>query len=318
MSDRAPRSGVRLAALYACAILVLLAAPRAVRAQGEGPRAFELVPEGSRAINVYGIFGRGNESFDPGSVIPGVEVEVNGSIIEYAHGFALADRAGSVVLSLPVGDAVASVQNIASGVRTYTRSGIGDLQLAGIFGLLGAPALEEKDYEAYRPGFAMNLLTRVYLRTGSYDRTAPVNLGDNRRAVQLGLPLAYYLGDTLLDRALTTFELVPSITWYGANNEPARGTYSSQAPLLQLEGHITRNLNSVLWTSVDAIFLRGAETTTDGVGNHNEQRSFALGISASVAASDAVAATLSYTDEVSRNGNSAKGRVIRLLVEFSL
>lgn len=318
MSDRAPRSGVRLAALYACAILVLLAAPRAVRAQGEGPRAFELVPEGSRAINVYGIFGRGNESFDPGSVIPGVEVEVNGSIIEYAHGFALADRAGSVVLSLPVGDAVASVQNIASGVRTYTRSGIGDLQLAGIFGLLGAPALEEKDYEAYRPGFAMNFLTRVYLRTGSYDRTAPVNLGDNRRAVQLGLPLAYYLGDTLLDRALTTFELVPSITWYGANNEPARGTYSSQAPLLQLEGHITRNLNSVLWTSVDAIFLRGAETTTDGVGNHNEQRSFALGISASAAASDAVAATLSYTDEVSRNGNSAKGRVIRLLVEFSL
>jgi hypothetical protein len=188
----------------------------------------------------------------------------------------------------------------------------------GIFGLLGAPALEEKDYEAYRPSFAVNLITRLYLPTGSYDRTAPVNLGDNRRSLQLGVPLAYYLGDSLLDAALTTFELIPSVTWYGVNDEPRRGTRSSEAPLLQLEGHITRNVNPALWASLDAIFLRGAETTTDGVSDKNEQRSFSLGISASVAVSDTVAATVSYTDEVSRNGNSAKGRVIRLLAEFSL
>ena len=318
MSELAQRAGFLLATLYACATLAFLLGPRPVQAQGEGPRAFELVPEGSQAINVYGIFGRGNESFDPGSVVPGVEVDVNGSIIEYAHGFALADRAGSVVLSLPVGDAVASVQTPANGVRTYTRSGIGDLQLTGIFGLLGAPALQEKAYEAYRPGVALNLLTRLYLPTGSYDRTALVNLGENRRSLQLGVPLAYYLGDSLLDAALTTFELIPSVTWYGVNDEPRRGTRSSEAPLLQLEGHITRNVNSAVWASLDAIFLRGAETTTDGVSDNNEQRSFSLGVSASVAVSDTVAATLSYTDEVSRNGNSAKGRVIRLLAEFSL
>ena len=317
MSERAQHAGFLLATLYACAVLACLGFPRPVQAQGEGPRAFELAPEGSQAVNVYGVFGRGNQSFDPGSVVPGVEVDVNGSILEYAHGFALADKAGSVVVSLPVGAAVGSV-NTVYGARTYTRSGIGDLQLTGIFGLLGSPALQEKDYEAYRPGFALNLLTRVYLPTGSYDRTAPVNLGDNRRALQLGLPLAYYLGESFLDGRLTTFELVPSVTWYGVNDEPPQGTRSSQAPLLQLEGHITRNLNPALWISLDTIFLRGADTTTDGVDNHNEQRSFALGVSASVAVSDTVAATLSYTDEVSRNGNGAKGRVIRLLAEFSL
>ena len=317
MSERAQHAGFLLATLYACAVLACLGFPRPVQAQGEGPRAFELAPEGSQAVNVYGVFGRGNQSFDPGSVVPGVEVDVNGSILEYAHGFALADKAGSVVVSLPVGAAVGSV-NTVYGARTYTRSGIGDLQLTGVFGLLGSPALQEKDYEAYRPGFALNLLTRVYLPTGSYDRTAPVNLGENRRALQLGLPLAYYLGESFLDRRLTTFELVPSVTWYGVNDEPPQGTRSSQAPLLQLEGHITRNLNPALWISLDTIFLRGADTTTDGVDNHNEQRSVALGISASVAVSDTVATTLSYTDEVSRNGNGAKGRVIRLLAEFSL
>ena len=317
MSDRAQHAGLLLATLYACAVLACVACPRPVQAQGEGPRAFELAPEGSQAINLYGVFGRGNQSFDPGSVVPRLDTEVNGTVIEYARGFALAHRAGSVVVSLPVGDAVASV-NTAHGVATYTRSGIGDLQLTGVFGLLGSPALQEKDYEAYRPGFALNLLTRVYLPTGSYDRTAPVNLGENRRALQLGLPLAYYLGESFQDRRLTTLELVPSVTWYGVNDEPPQGTRSSQAPLLQLEGHITRNLNPAVWVSLDALFLRGADTTTDGVDNHNEQRSFALGVSASVAVSDTVAATLSYTDEVSRNGNSAKGHVIRLLAEFSL
>jgi hypothetical protein len=318
VSDRSQRAGLLLPALCVCATLACLLGPRPVQAQGEGPRAFELVPEGSQAVNVYGVFGRGNQSFNPGSVVPGIEVDVNGSIIEYARAFALANRLGSVILSLPVGDAVASVHTATNGVSTYTRSGIGDLQLTGTFGLVGSPALPEKDYEAYRPGFALSLLTRVYVRTGAYDRTAPVNLGDNRRAVQLGLPLAYYIGDSFLDRALTTFELVPSVTWYSDNNEPARGDHSSEAPLLQLEGHITRNLNPALWISLDAIFLRGAETTTDGVSDHNEQRSFALGLSASVAVSDTMAATLSYTDEVSRNGNSAKGHVIRLLAEFSL
>jgi hypothetical protein len=317
VSDRALHAGFLLATLYACAVLACLACPRPVQAQGEGPRAFELAPEGSQAINVYGVFGRGNQSFNPGSVVAGVEVDVNGSILEYAHGFTLADRAGSVIASLPVGAAAGSV-NTAYGARTYTRSGIGDLQLTGVFGLLGSPSLQEKDYEAYRPGFALNLLTRVYLPTGSYDRTAPVNLGENRRALQLGLPLAYYLGESFQDRRLTTLELVPSVTWYGDNDEPPQGTRSSQAPLLQLEGHITRNLSPALWVSLDALFLRGADTTTDGVDNHNEQRSFALGVTASVAVSDTVAATLSYTDEVSRNGNSAKGRVIRLLAEFSL
>ena len=93
----ARRTGLGLTTLWMCAVLSILGYSAAARAQGEGPRAFELAPDGSQAVNVYGIFARGNESFDPGSVIPGVEVDVNGSIIEYAHGFAFAGKAGSFI-----------------------------------------------------------------------------------------------------------------------------------------------------------------------------------------------------------------------------
>jgi hypothetical protein len=108
------------------------------------------------------------------------------------------------------------------------------------------------------------------------------------------------------------------VIWYGYNNQPPSGNRSSQAPLLQLEGHITRNLNPTIWMSLDALFIQGGETTTDGLSDNNRQRSFALGATASVALSDAVSTTLSYTDEVSRNNSGARGHVIRLIAEFSL
>lgn len=63
--------------------------------------------------------------------------------------------------------------------------------------------------------------------------------------------------------------------------------------------------------------MDGAETTSDGVSQHDRQRSFALGATVSVAMSDAVSATLSYTDALSRNYDGVSGHVIRIIVEFS-
>ena len=319
MSAQRPRPAPHIAALcvgVSLVFLLLFSAP--ARSQGEGARAYILGPLPSQALNVYGMFGRGNASFNPGSVVAaGGDVDVDGGIIEYAHSFALAGKAGSWLVSLPFGNASRSI-SIGSASRTDSGSGIGDMQLTTAFGLLGSPALSEKDYETYRPRFAVNLLTRLYIPTGEYDRTSPVNLGQNRWALQLGLPLAYYFGESFSDPSLTSLELIPSVIWYGDNNEPASGNHSSEGPLMQLEGHLTRNLNESWWVALDSIFIQGGETTTDGVSDHNRQRSFALGATVSVAVSDAVSATLSYTEEVSRNKNGVGGRALRLLAEFSL
>jgi len=287
------------------------------QAQGEGPRAYELAPAGSQLLNIYGEFGHGDVSFDPDSAIPGAKVDLHGGIIEYSHGFVLRGNAGSLLVSLPVGDARRSV--IVDGVaQVDSSSGIGDMQITGAFGLVGSPALQEKEYENYQPRFALTVLTRVYLPTGAYDRSAPINLSQNRWALQLGVPLAWYLGRSFLDPHLTSFELLPSVTWYGANNEPTQGYHSSQAPIVQLEAHLTRNLNPSFWVSVDSLIIEGGETTTDGVSDHNRQRSFQLGGTMSVAVSHTVSTSLSYTEAVSRNYSGVSGHTIRILAEFSL
>jgi len=250
--------------------------------------------------------------------VPGsAEVYEDGSIIEYSHGFALAGNAGTLLVSLPFGNVRRSV-SVGGVARSDSRSGIGDMQVTAAFGLLGSPALGEKEYEAYRPHPALSVLTRVYVPTGAYDRTAGVNLGQNRWALQLGVPAALYYGDSFLSSSLTSLELMPSVIWYGANHEPARGNHSSQAPLMQLEGHVTRNLNQSIWVSLDALFIQGGATTTDGVGDQNRQRSLGLGATASVALGDAASATLSYTEVVSNDSSGLRGHVLRLVAEFSL
>jgi hypothetical protein len=317
MSARAWRGALLVARLSLGAIVTCFAYSPAAPAQGEGPRAYALSPVDSRFLSLYGIFSRGNFSFDPGGVVPGVDAEVNGGIIEYSYALALRDKLVTLIATLPAGKAQGSV-NSGGATRSYTRSGVGDLQLTAVFGVIGAPALREKEYETYQPRFALSVLSRVYVPSGTYDRTAPVNPGDNRWSLQLGLPLSYYIGESFLDPALTSFELLPSVTWYGDNNEPQQGNHSSQAPLLQLEAHLTRNLNESLWISADALFMDGAGTTVDGISQNDRQRSFALGATVSVAVSNSVSATLSYTDAVSRNYDGVSGHVIRIVVDLSL
>jgi hypothetical protein len=318
MSADASRGATLIARLSLCALTacVILGSP-AARAQGEGARAFELSPAGSRLLSVYGQFARGNTSFDPGSVTPGTKTEANGGILDYSQTLALRGDALVLDLSLPAGQ-VRGTLEAAGAERTYTSSGVGDLQLSATLGLVGSPALEEKAYEEYRPRFALSVLTRVYAPTGAYDPSSPVNLGQNRWALQLGLPSAYYLGRSFLDPALTSFELLPSVIWYGDNNKPPQGNHSSQSPLLQLEAHVTRNLNRSLWVSADAFFMGGAETSTDGVSDHNRQRSVDLGATMSVVVTDTVSATLSYTDAVSRNHSGVSAHVIQIIAECSL
>ena len=317
MTDGLRRRAARILALCASAQIALLSSPAAY-AQDEGARAYELAPAGSQSLNLYGMFGRGNAVFNPGAAVAGgAAVDVKGGILEYAHGFTLAGNAGTWLASLPFGEASRSLST-ASAARTDSRSGIGDLQLTAAFGVAGSPALSEEDYETYRPRVAVSLLTRLYVPTGAYDRNSPVNLGQNRWAVQLGLPMVFYLGSSLLDPALTSFELIPSVIAYGDNDAPPSGNVSRQAPLVQLEGHVTRNLNERLWVALDALLIQGGETTTDGVSDQNRQRSFALGATGSLVLSDAVSATLSYTEEVSRNRSGVSGRVIRLIAAFAL
>src|SRR4051812_30313891 len=147
----------RLAALPAAAVLGF-AAP--AWAQDDGPRVYQLAPLGAQNVTAFLVNKRGNETPEPGSIRPGSEIDTDILVVRYAGTFGLAGRAVTPFVILPVGQ----VQSTGAP----RSSGFGDMQIGGTIGLVGAPALSPQAFAAFRPGFGMGLLGRVYIPTGAY------------------------------------------------------------------------------------------------------------------------------------------------------
>ncbi len=296
------------------AVMALLAAETA-RAQGDGPRAYQLLPEDTKVIALYGIHTQGNETADTGTVVRGSQIDVSLGVVQYIHTIALGKRQAALFGILPFGKVDGSI-DLTGRSFSGSSSGIGDLQLGSVIGLIGSPSLPLKEYAAYNPGFTLAMLGKLFLPTGEYDATKVLNLGANRFAGQLGVLMIYYLGTSFQDASLTSFELMPSVYIYGDNDNPYNADKREQAPLFRVEGHITRNLNKMIWLSADALYTYGGETTTDGVRDGNTQRALMLGCSANFTMSSA-SLKLSTGKTVMANDSGPDGWMIRAILNFA-
>jgi hypothetical protein len=298
----------------ACAAL-LASTQASAQAQGDGPRAYQMLPEGVHALTVYGIFQDGNETIDPATIIEGSDISIDIGIVQYVHPISVRGQASGLFIALPFGQVEGSLAarppfNGISG----DASGVGDVVLGAVIGLKGSPSLSLQEYAKFKPGFSIGALTKLSLPTGSYTQDKALNLGTNRWNLQLGAPMGWVIGESYLDPKLTSFELLPSVTFYGDNDEPFRANNMSQKPIFRLEGHITRNLNKAVWISADALVSNGGETETDGVDNNNRQYSLKLGATLSVAVAKTASLKFSYGETVdSNNNNSSEGKMFRVV-----
>lgn len=305
-------SGQMLALTLVFQFLLGFAFPSVVVAQGDGPRAYQLVPEGTQSISQFMFALRGNNTPSNGLVVPGSEIDINLGLTQYGRAFDINGHQAGMLLVLPVGNVTGSV---STGLGTISGhdSGLGDILLGFVYGLYGSPNLSQEEYVKYDPGFSMAILARATLPTGSYDSNRSLNMGGNRWVFELGLPIMYYVGSSYLDPMLTSFEIQPKITLYSENSDaPGASQRLEQASLLSVEGHVTRNFGQAFWASVDALYEYGGETTSDGVADGNKQRSLSLGVTTALNLSPSSSVKLSYGEVVSGNPAGSDGRMLRL------
>lgn len=284
---------------------------------GDGPRAYVLVPEKATVGSLYGIFIDGNSSLDPATAAPDSELSIDVVALQLTQSFTLGGLQNGLFVVLPVGQ--------TAGRTTIERpflppielsgksSGLADIQFAGVFGIAGSPALALKDYVAYKPGFALGALARVTAPTGDYSGSRAVNLGANRWAFQLGAPMGFVVGQSFLDPKLMTFELVPSVTFFTANDDPFGADRVTQAPLYRLEAHATRNVGRALWLSLDMIGTAGGRTRTDDISDDNAKSSLELGGTVGVNLSKSFSLKATYGGLVARGDNGLQGDGFRLV-----
>jgi hypothetical protein len=311
------RSALRLTSAF-----LLIAVVEPAFAVDDGPRAYFPVPIGTNNLNFIGIFQDSNSSLDPASAVKGADLDVDVGVLQYTRAFSLAGNASAVALVAPFGEV--SGKAVISGplgnntiVRETKSSGLGDISLLGVFGIVGSPAMTREQYVQFKPGFALGALVMVTAPTGKYDGAKAINLGTNYWAFRLGAPLGWSFGGSFLSPQLTTLEFVPSVTFYTSNDEPYRAGSRSQSALFRLEGHLTHNFNRAFWASLDLTANSGGETTTDGKDDDNDKTWVGAGITAGVNLSPAFGVTASYGGIVSGNSSAPDGDGFRVNVRYT-
>lgn len=300
----------------------LLATAAPAFAVDDGPRAYFPVPVGTNNLNLLGIFQNTNSSLDPATAVKGADVNIDVGVLQYTRAFSLGGNASAVAVLMPFGQLRG--QAILTGplgnnriIRETTSSGIGDISVLGVFGIIGSPAMTRMQYAQHKPGFSLGGLVMITAPTGAYDDTKLLNLGTNRWSFRIGAPLGWAIGGSYLSPSLTTIEFVPSVTFYTANDSPFRAGRVSQDALFRIEGHLTHNFNRALWGSIDLTGNTGGQTTTDDVSDNNSKSWMGAGITAGVNFSPAFGISATYGGIVAGNDPAPDGDGFRFNLRYT-
>ena len=288
----------------------------------DGPRAYFPVPVGTSNLNLIGLFQNTNSSLDPATAIKGADLNVDVGILQYSRTFDIGGNSAGVVVVVPFGEVrgeavLAGPIGNNTVVKSTKSSGLGDISIVGVIGLVGSPALTRQQYAQYVPGFSMGAMVWVTAPTGEYDGNKLINLGTNRWAFRVGAPLGWTLGGSFLSPELTTIEFVPSVTVYTDNKSPFQAGRTSQAALYRIEGHLTHNFNRALWASLDLTANSGGATTTDGKSDGNKKKWTGAGITAGMNFSPALGLSATYGRIVSGNDSAPKGDGYRVNFRYT-
>lgn len=301
----------RLATL-ASLLAVLVTPTRSAHGQGDGPRVYPLAPVGLSVVSGTYMRMSSNFNFQQDILVLGADITSDVGALALLHNFGLAGRFVQVQV-VPIFGGVDGEGFVQQGDQppftlNQSLSGFADPYVQFRLGLSGAPALKLPEFVKHAPGFQVYALVGANIPIGAYEQSRPLNLGTNRWAVRLGVPMVLPLLDPKRPLIL---EVVPSIYFYTTNSAPYRASERTQDPRLVLETHASYNLTRKLWLGGDFRYQWGAETTTDGVSDDNRTSHAGAGVEAGYQLHPAFSLILGYGGIILES-DGAKGSMFRV------
>jgi hypothetical protein len=213
------------------------------------------------------------QMFDPSfGLYPNSETDMDLFVLAYGRQINLFGQSAMVSASILGGDITSEIgldpDDPSVRVR-QTANGFGDTSLGLTVNLFGAPNIANfYDMTNYEPKLTVDLSTLLAIPTGEYEADNMVNIGQNRWAGRIGLPVVFYFG-SYAPLYRTSLEIVPSVMIFGENDDYL-GQKLENDPLLQLEAHLTRDFTRTLFGSIDFMWRKGFDTELDGVSAGDE------------------------------------------------
>jgi hypothetical protein len=287
-------AGMRLA-LASMLALSALAAPRA-SAQVPARFYWKTLSDANAFPLIVNSMSGNTNPFDPAHfVVPSATVDGTLALAGYAHTFTLFDRAAMAAVLVPMGRLSGEVAEAGRTTSSSAR-GFGDPTVEFNVNLIGPKAQKNlADVTPYQPGFSLDLIADLVVPIGEYDDGRALNLGQNRWSGRLGFPVVWQFGSWVPGRR-TTLELLPAVWLFGTNDDFV-GTRLETDPLFQVDAHLTRDLTSRFWGSLDGVWYTGGAATINGVKGE-KLNNLGVGLTLGYHVNDSLGVTFGYKSTI--------------------
>ena len=251
-----------------------------------------------------------NRTFDPSIVRPLQRFDTTIGVIQYARTLDLFGR--YVMLGGILRGGNTERRSIQPRTDRISSSGLADPSILALINLVGLPPMSAEEFARWQPETTVGLLLALTLPWGEYNRLNEINLGSNRYALRLGLPI-HRPFDGLWGRP-ATLEFVPSVNFFTEND----ATGVKQDPLLTLEGQLSHDFTGKLWGALGMLYTYGGKTQSNGITLSGSQESLALSLTLDYDLSPHWALNFRYGQSVYQNDSGLDGTLyhLKLITRF--
>ena len=252
-------------------ISVVLVAAAGARAQQLEPRAYINIPVGTNFLVAGYSYSTGGLATDPAVPLTNAQLDIHTPYLGYAHAFDAWGKSAKFDVALGGGclDGTAEVNGVPASRDVC---GLLDPTMRVSVNFYGAPALEAKDFAAYRQDLIVGASFQVQAPLGQYDPSRLVNLGSNRWAFRPEIGVS-----KVFDRRLLV-EGILGAAFYTTNDDFFGGKTREQDPVLAAQLHLIYLLRGGAWVALDANYYSGGRTTVNGVEQNDELGNSRVGL----------------------------------------
>jgi hypothetical protein len=235
------------------------------------PRAYARIPVNvTVAVAGFG-YSHGGIVTDPTFPLEDLDAKIIAPSLAVVRSFRLLGKTAQASVALPYawGDASATI----AGVRQSTsRSGLSDMRLRFSWLLAGAPAVSMGELAKAPRKTIVGTSLSIVTPTGQYFPEKLINLGTSRWSFKPELAISQPIGNRwLLDFYSGIWLFTKNDSFYPGSSE------RTQNPLGSFQGHISYNIQPMLWVALDWTFYTGGRSSVDGVEMDDRQTNSRVG-----------------------------------------
>jgi hypothetical protein len=235
------------------------------------PRAYARIPVNVTVVVAGFGYSTGGIVTDATLPVKDLSAKIGAPSLAVVRSFSLFGKTAQVSAALPYawGDASATISGVP---QSTSRSGLSDMRLRFSWLLVGAPAATIGEIAKAPRKTILGASFSITTPTGQYFPEKLINLGTSRWAFKPELALSQPLGKRWL------IDFYTGLWLFTKNDQYYPGSsVRKQDPLGSFQGHISYNIQPLMWAALDMTYYTGGNSSIDGVVMHDRQSNSRIG-----------------------------------------